>query len=460
MDKTKNNDQISLLYVSDIDPCETFEILERNIRGQRLNHDEYPLNIEPCFGSDKGLQVIKTNKHGIVVLEFNDDKLPEIYKLVSDIKSLKSTHSPAIFVVFTSDPGPEVRDKLVEKGYDELFTKPVSLNEFTEKVRLHTDHKHLAKINTWRKKKLDLALSDFDQLEKGYSALKEELFNERDVLNNSLKQINLMTKERDKLKKDIKDADKELLDNLEGFTKLLCNMIESRVEENRGHSFRVAQIALFVAEEMKLSQLEQKQLEKASMLHEMGKLLINDSILNKEEGELEDNEKDFFRHYPEKGARLLEMCSGFEKIANIVKYQNERVDGSGSPEGLKRKFIPLQSRILAGANLFDELRCKEAVSSLNDLFERLEESAGSILDSKVVNCLEKYAVTRLGSDFERVKGIGIHQLTTGMRLGTALFTSSGTKLFSANTLLDDESIEKIIKYNKEYPVDETIYIKA
>ncbi|MCK5100009.1 MAG: HD domain-containing protein, partial [Desulfobacteraceae bacterium] len=234
----------------------------------------------------------------------------------------------------------------------------------------------------------------------------------------------------------------------------------SRVEENRGHSFRVAEISLFVAEEMKLPKIEKDQLEKAAMLHEMGKLLISESILNKKEDELEDNEKDFFRHYPEKGARILEMCSGFDKIADIVKYQNENVDGSGSPEGLKRKLIPLQSRILAGANLFDELRCQEGISSLDDLFEKLEENAGSRLDPKVVNCLEKYAVTRLGSDFEKVKGIGIHQLTKGMRLGTALFTSGGTKLFSANTLLNDESIEKIIKYNKEYPVDETIYIKA
>ncbi|MCP3901919.1 MAG: hypothetical protein GY707_19605, partial [Desulfobacteraceae bacterium] len=150
----------------------------------------------------------------------------------------------------------------------------------------------------------------------------------------------------------------------------------------------------------------------------------------------------------------------FDKIANIVLYQNENVDGSGNPEGLKRKHIPLQSRILAGANLFDELRCHEEISSIDDLFAKLEDNVGSRLDAKVVNCLEKYAVTRLGTEFEKVKGIGIHQLTKGMRLGTALFTSSGTKLFSANTLLDKESIEKIIKYNKEYPVDETIYIKA
>ena len=315
-------------------------------------------------------------------------------------------------------------------------------------------------IDTERKSKLDKALNDLGKVEKELASVKQELFDERNMSNNSLKQINLMTKDRDKLKKKLKQADIELKGNLDGFTKLLCSMIESRVEENRGHSFRVAEISLFVAEEMRLSKIEKDQLKKAAMLHEVGKLLISELILKKQEHELEDNEKDFFRHYAVKGAGLLEMCSGFDKIADIVKHQNENVDGSGNPEGLKRKLIPLQSRILAGANLFDELRCEEGISSLSDLFERLEENVGSRLDSQVVNCLEKYAVTRLGTDFEKVKGIGIHQLVSGMRLGTALFTSTGTKLFSANTLLDNESIEKIIKYNKEYPVDETIYIKA
>ncbi len=320
----------------------------------------------------------------------------------------------------------------------------------------------MVKVNNdkWYKAELDKALANIADLEKDLTIAKKELFDEREILNNSLKQINLMTKERDKLKNKLKQADKDFKGNIDGFTKLLCSMIESRVEKNRGHSFRVTEIAGFVAEEMKLSKIEKGLLRKACMLHEVGKLLISEMTLLKENHELEDNEKNYFIHYPVKGASLLAMCSGFDKIADIVKYQNENIDGSGNPEGLKRKAIPRLSRILAGANFFDELRCSEDLSSLNDLFEKLEEKVGSHLDSKVVNCLEKYAVTRLGTDFEKIKGIGIHQLVSGMQLGCALFTSTGTKLFSANTLLNDEDIEKIIKYNQEYPVDETIYIKA
>jgi hypothetical protein len=56
--------------------------------------------------------------------------------------------------------------------------------------------------------------------------------------------------------------------------------------------------------------------------------------------------------------------------------------------------------------------------------------------------------------------VGIHQLEPGMTLGTALYTNTGTKLFSVNTLLNQESIDKIKKYNRVYPVDETVYIRA
>jgi response regulator RpfG family c-di-GMP phosphodiesterase len=450
MDETKNQDPFNLLYVSDSDSGEIIELLKL----------EPAYRVEECFEISKAPEIIKSVKPDIVVAGFKNDISENIEKFLLDIKSLISKYNPAIFVVLSSDPGHEAREKILTTGYNEYFVKPFSITEFNIKAKTHVDNKYLTKMGVWRKNKLDSALQDIDKLEKDLTSVKEELFDERDVLNNSLKQINLMTKERDKLKKEIKHADKELIENLEGFTKLLCSMIESRVEENRGHSYRVAEISLFVAEAMNLSKIEKGQLEKAAMLHEAGKLLISESILNKKEDELADNEKGFFQHYSEKGAKLLAMCSGFDKIADIVKYQNENVDGSGNPEGLRRKLIPLQSRILAGANLFDELRCKEEISSLDDLFERLEDNVGSRLDPKVVNCLEKYAVTRLGTDFEKVKGIGIHQLTKGMRLGTALFTSSGTKLFSANTLLDNEDIEKIIKYNKEYPVDETIYIKA
>jgi hypothetical protein len=106
------------------------------------------------------------------------------------------------------------------------------------------------------------------------------------------------------------------------------------------------------------------------------------------------------------------------------------------------------------------LKDSPTVDSLEGMLDGLERLSGSRLDPVIVGWLEKYALLHMGSDAYKVRGVGVEQLEPGMRLGCALFTTSGTKLFSVNTELTQESIEKIIQYHREYPVDETVYIKV
>jgi hypothetical protein len=110
--------------------------------------------------------------------------------------------------------------------------------------------------------------------------------------------------------------------------------------------------------------------------------------------------------------------------------------------------------------VLDTLKDAKEQPSLEKCLELLETYSGTRLDPNIVALLEKYAVLHMASDSYRVKGIGIHALEPGMTLGTALFTHTGTKLFSVNTLLTQKAIDKIKKYNREYPVDETVYIRA
>ena len=185
-----------------------------------------------------------------------------------------------------------------------------------------------------------------------------------------------------------------------------------------------------------------------------------DRALEKEETKITSYENTIWIQYPVKGADLLNECQGFEDSSKVIRFLNENSDGTGHPDGLKKRVIPLASRILAGADEFDRLKDSSEVHSLEDLFTALESISGSRLDPAIVGWLEKYAVLHMGSDACRVRGVGVEQLEPGMRLGTALFTSTGTKLFSVNTQLTQESIDKIIQYHREYPVDKIIYVKA
>ena len=109
--------------------------------------------------------------------------------------------------------------------------------------------------------------------------------------------------------------------------------------------------------------------------------------------------------------------------------------------------------------MFDTLRAEKNVKSYETLIERLESFAGTRLDPHIVAWLEKYAVLHTSIDSYSLKGLSIHQLEAGMILGASLFTNTGTKLLSSKTLLSQETIDKIKKYSKEYPVDEIVYIR-
>ena len=303
----------------------------------------------------------------------------------------------------------------------------------------------------------------FEYLEKFKAELKEtknQLFEDRTTLNNAFKQLNQMTRERKRIKKEIKTVKNTLLDNINGFSKIMSDLITTRIEKNKGHGERVAHIAHFVAAQFGFDEKKLEDLRKAAMLHEVGLLLVPDNILQKPEEKLSDYEKDFFVQYPLKGADLLANCSEFKNCAKIIYNLHENSDGTGTPQGLKRRNIPLLSRIMAGADVFDSLRDEVDASSLELFLEKLEKFSGARLDPNIVALLEKYAVIHMGSEGYKVKGVGVHQLEPGMTLGTALFTNTGTKLFSVNTLLTKEAIDKIKKYNKEYPVYEIVYIRA
>jgi len=311
-----------------------------------------------------------------------------------------------------------------------------------------------------QKRKLKKSFEYLDKFKAELKETKNQLFEDRTTLNNAFKQLNQMTSERKRIKKEGKAVKNTLLDNINGFSKIMSSLITANIEKNRGHGERVAHIAHFVAARLGFDEKKLEDLRKASMLHEFGLLLVPEKILQKPEEKLLDYERDFFVQYPVKGADLLANCSEFEKCAKIIYNLHENSDGTGSPQGLKRRSIPLLSRILAGADVFDSLIDEVDTSSLELFLGKLEKFSGARLDPNIVALLEKYAVLHMGSEGYKVRGVGVHQLEPGMTLGTALFTNTGTKLFSVNTLLTGEAIEKIKKYNREYPVDEIVYIKV
>ncbi len=366
--------------------------------------------------------------------------------------------SPMMFLSLELFPSKVDEGKLYDMGYDGIVMGIPSPLELLRRSRHFLQYKSLSQRYSRGQNRLAQSFQYLDRFKQQLADTKAELIEDKTALNTALKQLQQMTEQRERAESHIKDLRRECGENTDAFVQMLSLLIQRRVEVNRGHGERVADIAVCLAQEMGFKGKILEDLQKAAMVHEMG-LLFAHGPWNTPGGPSR-YDQDLHLQYPVKGAEVLAQCKAFEGAAEVLRYLNENSDGTGYPEGLKRKNIPLVSRILAGADVFDTLGEDPDIKSLDALLEALGRMAGSRLDPGVVGRLENYAVLK-SPDFSRqVRRIGVAQLEPGMELGTAIFTLSGTKLFSMGTVLTQEAIDKLIQYNREFPVDETVYIKA
>lgn len=428
--------------------------------------DQNAWNIKIANGLASGFDSIQTFKPDAVMIDssfmftLKHELNENIKDLLLKLKDGTMKPKPAVAAVFPSDPGPDIRSLALGAGCDDFFILPVLFTEFHLKMGMHIDRADLNQRLLWEKKKLITAFKRLDEFKLKFIKTKKDFAEEKNFLHNSLKQINIMTLERNKLRSRLHDLERKLQKNIKWMESFLTRMIESRNENNKGHARRVADIAVFVAKGLKLKENDIKIVKKAGMLHEFGMVFIPDSIFFKDKKALSDYEKDMIAQSPVRGADILEKCAGFKKVAGIIRHINENVDGSGLPDGLKRRYIPIMSRIIAGADMLDKLLNENSGMSVDDILVKLETAAGERLDPNIINYLERYVVICLNKEFGKMREVGLHQLKPGMRTGAGVFTSTGTKLFSAGTVLTEEFINMVIRYNKVYPVRETVIIKV
>jgi len=134
----------------------------------------------------------------------------------------------------------------------------------------------------------------------------------------------------------------------------LAQTIELKDPYTRGHCERVAHYALMIAEELGMSPETKNTIKFGSWLHDCGKIGVPEKILNKE-GSLSETEFEIIKKHPRWGADVAKQANLPRMIHNIILYHHERHDGTGYPTGIKGKDIPLESRIVAVADVYDAL---------------------------------------------------------------------------------------------------------
>ena len=166
----------------------------------------------------------------------------------------------------------------------------------------------------------------------------------------------------------------------------ILSILHNSDEWQKTHSEKVSKYCEMLGKKLNFSKKDLEEVKLAGLLHNIGKITLKDTFMDKSQISSEKNKKEHKRH-PEVGYRILNTYKNLYNISEYILFHHENWDGSGYPKGLKGEDIPIKSRIIAIANHFDIVTrnrpnkrnlTKEEAS--NDLLER----AGTLFDPKLV----------------------------------------------------------------------------
>ncbi|MHB9052367.1 MAG: HD domain-containing phosphohydrolase, partial [Thermoleophilia bacterium] len=167
----------------------------------------------------------------------------------------------------------------------------------------------------------------------------------------------------------------------------LANAVEAKDTYTKNHADNVSRMAVLVGKELGLSDNELEDIRYGGVLHDVGKIGVPDSILNKP-GKLTDEEWVQMRAHTAIGADILKPVPRLRGAADIVRHHHERYDGNGYPDGLAGADIPIGARILTAVDSYSAMvdkRSYKAARPHEDAVAELKRCAGSQFDPRVVD---------------------------------------------------------------------------
>jgi diguanylate cyclase (GGDEF)-like protein/putative nucleotidyltransferase with HDIG domain len=169
----------------------------------------------------------------------------------------------------------------------------------------------------------------------------------------------------------------------------LARAVDLRMAGHHEHSGAVGRHAVAVGLRLGWTEERLERLRLAALLHDVGKVAVPDALLRKP-GPLTDDEMAVMRTHPVVGAEMIAQIGGLEDVAEWIRHSHEHVDGSGYPDGLGGRAIPIESRILLVADAFDAMtsnRAYRSAMSEPDAIAELRRCAGGQFDPHLVEVL-------------------------------------------------------------------------
>jgi HD-GYP domain-containing protein (c-di-GMP phosphodiesterase class II) len=201
--------------------------------------------------------------------------------------------------------------------------------------------------------------------------------------------FNFMVSEIRRFIERLRKAAEENKQMFMGAVTSLAAAIDAKDPYTAGHSERVAHYSATIAKILKMPDEEVEIIRIAALMHDVGKIGIQDNILGKA-GPLTDEEFAIMKTHPTKGAAIMEHVPQLKMVIPGMKYHHENVDGSGYPEGLKGDQIPLMAKIVSVADTFDAMttnRPYQKAMEITYVFTRMRSFIGKKFEKNFVEAL-------------------------------------------------------------------------
>lgn len=279
----------------------------------------------------------------------------------------------------------------------------IPIKKITEATRDISTEKFEINIDINTKDEFEILSRSFNKMAGDIKGHIEELYNRKKDLEVKNREIKNQHDEIDALYEETTAMNDELenliLENNKSYfetVKSLTNAIEAKDSYTRGHSERVKEYSMGIASMLELSSQELHELEFGSILHDIGKIGIPETVLNKR-GRFTDEEYRIMKEHPRIGYEILKDVHFLHQSLNIILEHHERMDGEGYPYGLKGKEISLLGRIVCVADAYDAMTSSRPYRS-NPLsrekaMEVMINNKGTQFDGEIVdafvNWLEK-----------------------------------------------------------------------
>jgi len=385
------------------------------------------IEFHEAVSGEKGLKIADELQPDIVICDIN---LPGVNGFEFCRKIRQSGLHATVILMSAYDENEDYAIKAKESGADAFLIKPIKKGELLFVVNFILQIEHLNETVLGKNHELKESLTRVEEAHKIMAGMNDEL-------------------QEDK---------RQLAERFDSTVGLLTNIIELNQSQHRGHSERVAEISVFIAQKMKMPKDAIESLRTAARLHELGIVsLPRDETV---EEALDEGKSRPVTSHPMVAEMLLKGFAGFKSVAEIIRHMHENVDGSGKPDGLVGEGIPMGSRILSVASFYDHFMVAHPDSSILEILKRVEQSNGTWFDENVVSFLSDYALSQSQSGDERTLSCSVFALKEGMVLASDIYSESGINLLRKGTVLDRDMVNKILKFNNVDPVAGQVQVKS